>query len=176
MKKQAKAKAVKKGTFYECAWCGKEGTNAPTYSIMKRVICGRAVEVKKNYFCSDKCHHIDSVETNRRSVIEAIDFANRGLDSLKDVVARQIKDGNKIDPGYLQMGKLLNIIKKVSTFIISGDKPSARKLYDEKKELVTDYTEDLLAHKVLGGVEMSFINMFAEHDEAMSDDVPLYLN
>jgi predicted nucleic acid-binding Zn ribbon protein len=170
MKKQSKAKAVKKGTFYECLWCGKEGTNAPCYSVSKKVVCGRAVEIKKKYFCSDKCQHIYTVENNRREVIEGIDFANKGLDLVKNVVGASVEVGIKIAPSILHMAKLLNIYKKVLTLIISGDKPSARKLYDEKKETVTDCTEDLLADKLWGDFYMFFINRFAELDGVLSDD------
>ena len=171
MKKQAKATAVEKGTFYECVWCGKEGTNAPCYSVTKKVVCGRAVETGNKYFCSDKCQHIHCVEHNRRKLIEGIDFANEGIDKVKDVVAECIQEGIKIPPPILQMAKLINIFKKVLTFIVSGDKPSARKLYDEKKEIVTDYTEDLLADKLWRDMYMFFINRFVELDGLMSDEV-----
>lgn len=170
MKKQAKAKAVEKGTFYECGWCGKEGTNAPCYSVEQEVICGRAVEGKEIYFCSDKCQDIYSVEHNRRSVIKDIEWANDTLDRLKDAVAKYIKNGDKISPVLLQTAKLVNIYKKVSTFIVSGDKPSARKLYEEKKEIVTDYIEDVLADKEWEYLYMMFINQFAELNETMRDD------
>jgi len=171
MKKQAKATAVKKGTFYECFWCGKEGTNAPYYSDVNKVVCGRMVEKGKKYFCSAKCQHISCSEHNRRTVIDCIDFANGALVRIKDAVADLIKEGIKIPPPLLQTAKLINIFKKVLTFLISGDKPSARKLYDEKKEIVTDCTEDLLADKVWGDMYMVFINWFAELDGLMSDEV-----
>jgi len=170
MKKHAKATAVKKGTFYECFWCGKEGTNAPCYSISKIIVCGRAVEKREKPFCSEKCRHIHCAENNRREVIEAIDFANRGLDKVKNLVADFIKEGDKIPPSVLQFAKLLNIYKKVLTFIISGDKPSARKLYDEKKEIVTDCAEDLLADKIWTKLYMYFIDRFAELNEMMTND------
>jgi len=136
-----------------------------------KVVCGRAVEEGKKYFCSDKCQHIHCVENNRREVIKGIDFANKGLDLVKNVVAEHIEVGTKITPCILQMAKLLNIFKKVLTFVISGDKPSARKLYDEKKEIVTDYTEDVLADKLFGDMYMFFINRFAELDGVINNDV-----
>jgi predicted nucleic acid-binding Zn ribbon protein len=170
MKKQAKAKAVEKGTFYECGWCGKEGTNAPCGSDVKKVVCGRMVEEGKNYFCSEKCQHIYCGESNRREIIRDIDFANEILDDIKKIVADFIKEGEKISPPLLQMAKLLNIYKKVLTLIISGDKPSARKLYNEKKAIVTDCAEDLLADKVWTQLYMVFINKFAELDELLSND------
>ena len=170
MKKQAKATAVKKGTYYECGWCGKEGTNTPYNSISKKVVCGRAVEGATTYFCSAKCQHIYCAEHNRREVIESIDFTNESLDMVKDVVAESIKEGEKINPIVLQCAKLINIHKKVLTFIVSGDKSSARKLYDEKKELITDYAEDMLADEVWGEMYMFFINRFAEVDGMLSDD------
>jgi len=173
MKKQAKAKAVEKGTFYECGWCGKEGTNAPCGSDVKKVVCGRMVEEGKNYFCSEKCQNIYCVESNRRILISDIDFANKILGDIKKIVTSFIKEGEKIPPLLLQLAKLLNIFKKVLTFVISGDKPSAQKLYDEKKEIVTDYTEDLLADKVWGDSYMVFINKFAILDEVIGDDVPI---
>ena len=168
MKKQAKAKAVEKGTFYECGWCGKEGTNTPYNSISKKVVCGRAVEGATTYFCSAKCQHIYCVEHNRRKVIAAIDFTNEALDMVKDVVAESIKEGEKINPIVLQCAKLINIHKKVLTFIVSGDKSSARKLYDEKKAIVTDCAEDVLADKEWADVYMFFINRFAEVDGMLS--------
>jgi hypothetical protein len=171
MKKQAKATAVEKGTFYECVWCGKEGTNAPCYSTTKRVVCGRAVEQGKKYFCSEKCQHISCSEHNRRQMILDIDWANKNLGDIKKIVADFIKEGEKIPLALLQLAKLLNIYKKVLTFIVSGDKSSARKLYDEKKESVTDCTEDLLVDEVWGKLYMFFINRFAELDGMMSDGV-----
>ena len=168
MKKQAKATAVKKGTFYECGWCGKEGTNTPYSSTTNEVVCGRAVEKEKRSYCSAKCQHIYCVENNRREAIEAIDFANESLDMLKNVVAEYIEKGCKIDPVILQMAKLLNIYKKLWMFIVSGDMPSARKLYDEKKAIVTDCAEDVLADKVWGETYMFFINKFAEFDGVMT--------
>ena len=170
MKKHAKATAVKKGTYYECGWCGKEGTNTPYSSIKKSVVCGRAVEKEKRSFCSAKCQHIDCVESNRREGIAAIDFTNEALDIIKLAVAEYIEKGCKINPVVLQMAKLLNIHKKVLTFIISGDTPSARKLYDEKKAIVTDCAEDVLADEVWGEVYMFFINRFAELDGMMTGD------
>ena len=169
MKKQAKATAVEKGTFYECGWCGKEGTNAPYHSTENEVICGRRVEGEKIYFCGDKCQDIYSLEHNRRSMFEDIDWANRTLVRLKHSVTYYIKNGDKIPPILLQTAKLVNIYKKVLTFIISGDTPSARKLYNEKKEIVTDYIEDLLADKEWEYLYMTFINNFSELNEMMSD-------
>ena len=170
MKKQAKAKAVEKGTFYECVWCGQEGTNAPYSSTTKRVVCGRAVEQGKKYYCSAKCQHIYCVENNRRKVIAAIDFTNETLDMIKAVVAESIEEGEKINPIVLQCAKLVNIFKKALTLIVSGDKSSARKLYDEKKALITDCAEDMLADKVWGDMYMFFINRFAEVDGMLHDD------
>ena len=171
MKKQAKATAVKKGTFYECVWCGKEGTNAPYYSDVSKVVCGRMVEKGKKYFCSAKCQHISCSEHNRREIIKDIDFTNEVLADTKKIVASFIKEGNKISPSLLQFAKLINIYKKVLTFIVSRDKPSARKLYDEKKAIVTDCAEDLLADKVWGQLYMFFINRFAEVDGVINNDV-----
>jgi predicted nucleic acid-binding Zn ribbon protein len=169
MKKQAKATAVKKGTYYECAWCGKEGTNTPYSSTTNKVVCGRAVEQGKKYYCSAKCQHISCVEHNRRRVIEAIDFTNTALGMVKNGVAEHIKDGDKINPVILQMAKMLNIFKKVLTFLVSGDTPSARKLYDEKKAIVTDCAEDVLADKEWADLYMFFINRFAEVDGMLTD-------
>ena len=170
MKKQAKAVAVEKGTFYECSWCGAEGTNAPCSSTRQEIMCGRSVEKETSYFCSAKCQNISCSEQNRRQVISGIDFANEILDDIKKVVADYIKKGVKINPCILQMAKLYNIYKKVMTFIISGDKPSARKLYDEKKAIVTDCAEDLLADKVWEKLYMFFIDKFAELDELLNND------
>jgi len=167
MKKQAKAKAVEKGTFYECVWCGKEGTNAPCSSTRQEIMCGRSVETGTIYFCSVKCRRTYCLEYNRREAIKSIDVANEILDKIKVAVAAYIEHGHKIEPCVLQMAKLLNIYKKVLTFIISGDKPSAQKLYDEKKEIVTDYTEDLLANKLWSRLYMTYIDRFAELDEVL---------
>jgi len=170
MKKQAKATAVEKGTFYECVWCGKEGTNAPCYSDVNKVVCGRMVEQGKKYFCSEKCQYIACTEHNRNEIIKDIDFANKILGDIKKIVTTFIKGGEKIPPLLLQNAKLINIHKKVLTFIVSGDKPSARKLYNEKKEIVTDCAEDLLADESWGKLYMFFINRFAEIDNMLSDE------
>ena len=168
MKKAAKAAAVKKGTYYECGWCGKEGTNAPYKSEFMTPVCGRMVAGKTNNFCSKKCRHIVAAEHNRREVITCIDYTNQVLDEIKSSVAYSIKHGEKIDPVLLQVTKLINIYKKVLTFIVSRDKSSARKLYDEKKAIVTDCAEDVLADKEWADVYMFFINRFAEVDGMLS--------
>ena len=118
MKKQAKATAVKKGTYYECRWCGQEGANAPHNSTQNKVVCGRLVEEESLYFCSVKCQHIYSAEHNRREVIRGIDWTSKALDGLKALVAICIKKGEKIEPVVLQSAKLLNIYKKVFIFIL----------------------------------------------------------
>ena len=170
MKKAAKAKAVKKGTFYECSWCGKEGTDAPCCSYVMDVVCGRPVKGVSKFFCSEECQYIYCAEYNRCRLIKSIDFTNKTLDDIKRLVTNFIKKGEKVDPVLLQIAKLMNIYKKVATFIVSGDKSSARKLYDEKKELITDYAEDMLADKVWGDMYMFFINRFAEVDGMLRDD------
>jgi predicted nucleic acid-binding Zn ribbon protein len=169
MKKQAKATAVKKGTYYECGWCGKEGTNAPCCSSINKVVCGRLVENGKHYFCSAKCQNIYCAESNRREVIECIDYTNEVLDDIKKCMSYSIKHGEKIDPVLLQVTKLTNIYKKVLTLIVSRDKSSARKLYNEKKAIVTDCAEDVLASEEWGELYMFFINRFAELNEMMDD-------
>jgi hypothetical protein len=167
MKKQAKAAAVKKGTYYECRWCGQEGTNAPYQSEEITSVCGRMVAGKISYYCSEKCRYTFCAEGNRRDAIKEIDRTNETLDDIKDCVAAAIKHGDKIDPVLLQVAKLFNIYKKVMTLIISGDKSSARKLYDEKKELITDCAEDMLASEEWAGMYMSIINSFAEAEKLM---------
>ena len=171
MKKTAKAEAVKKGTFYECGWCGKEGTNAPYYSTSNTVVCGRLLEQgKKTCFCSAKCQDIYCAESNRKAIIADIDWANQSIDAIKQFVADMIKKGRKINPTILQVAKLVNVYKKVATLIVSGDKPSARKLYDEKKDLVTECEEDILADKTYEAGYMKFIDHFAELDAMMRDE------
>jgi predicted nucleic acid-binding Zn ribbon protein len=170
MKKATKAAAVKKGTYYECGWCGQEGTNARYRSEFMTPVCGRLVAGKTNYFCSKKCRHMVSAEHNRREVIGCIDYTNEVLDTIKSSVAYSIKHGEKIDPVLLQVTKLINIYKKVLTLIVSGDKPSARKLYDEKKAIVTDCAEDVLADEYWAEMYMFFINKFAEVDGMMNDE------
>ena len=172
MKKAAKAAAVKKGTFYECGWCGKEGTNTPYSSFKTNAVCGRMVGGEKKYFCSAKCQHIHCAESNRRKVIGTIDFTNNSLDIVKIILAASINEGNKIDPVVLQVAKLLNIYKKVATFIVSGDKSSARKLYDEKKAIVTDCAEDVLATEKWADMYMFFLDRFAELDGMLSRECP----
>jgi len=170
MKKATKAAAVKKGTYYECGWCGQEGTNAEYSTNSSSVVCGRMVMKKDKSFCSEKCRHIVAAEHNRREVIASIDYTNEALADIKDEVATLIKDGEKIDPVILQIAKLLNIYKKVLTFIVSRDMSSARKLYDEKKAIVTDCAEDVLANQEWAEMYMFFINRFAEVDGMLNGD------
>ena len=169
MKKATKAKAVKKGTYYECVWCGKEGTNTPWCSAKMDVVCGRSVKGVSKLFCSEKCQYIYCAEYNRRCLIASIDFTNKTLDDIKRRVTNFIKKGEKVDPVLLQIAKLMNIYKKVATFIVSGDRSSARKLYDEKKAIVTDCAEDVLADKTYENWYMKFIDKFVELDEMISD-------
>ena len=173
MKKEAKAKAVAKGTFYECGWCGKEGTDAIYTTDKGSVVCGRMVRKADHSYCSQKCLYMVVAQHNRAELLGCIQWANEALDSIKGYVAEIIADGEKIPPQLLHVAKLFNIYKKVLTLIISGDKPSARKLYDEKKETVTDCAEELLANKGWADSYMPFINKFAEVNEMMGDDMYL---
>ena len=167
MKKAAKAAAVKKGTYYECGWCGQEGTNSRYESETLESVCGRMVVEKTNYFCSEKCRHIFCVENNRRDAIKEIDRTNDTLDVIKRWVAFYLETDRKIDPVLLKAAKLFNIYKKVMTLIVSGDKPSARKLYDEKKELLTDCAEDMLASKQWEHMYMVILDKFAEVEQLL---------
>jgi hypothetical protein len=162
MKKAAKAAAVKKGTFYECGWCGKEGTNSRYTAVDWSVVCGRMVDGAGRSYCSAKCRYMVAAEHNRANILDDIECANERLDSIKKHVAETLKNGDKIPPIILQNAKLINIYKKVLTLIVSGDKPSARKLYDEKKPIVTDCAEDLLANEDWSESYMPTINKFAE--------------
>jgi len=169
MKKAAKAAAVKKGTFYECGWCGKEGTDSQYTAVDWSVVCGRMVESSGRSYCSAKCQYICAAEHNRDNILDDIEGANEKLDAIKKRVAITLKNGDKISPSLLQTAKLFNIYKKVLILIVSGDKPSARKLYDEKKPIVTDCAEDLLADEAWAESYMPTINKFAEIEGLLDD-------
>ena len=170
MKKQAKAEAVKKGIFYECGWCGKEGTDSKYTTDRGSVVCGRMVKVVDRSYCSAACQHMACAEHNRASVLGDIEWANEALDAIKDFMAAILKNGDKIPPNLLQIAKLFNIFKKVATLIVSGNKSAARKLYAEKKEIVTDCEEDLLADEHWSDSYMPFINKFAEIEGMLRTD------
>jgi len=161
MKKAAMEKAVAEGTFYECKWCGKEGTNSQYKTTSSEPICGRAVVCKTDTYCSYECCYADTVETNNKFILERIDWANHLLDMSKEHVADAIKHGLKLHPVILLVAKIMNILKKVLTLIISGDKPAAQKLYDEKKATITDCAEDLLADDATASIYMNVLNNFS---------------
>jgi hypothetical protein len=173
MKKQAKAKAVKKGTFYECGWCGKEGTNSRFTADKGAVVCGRIVRTADRSYCSDKCQHADCAEHNRDAILGDIEWANEILAVIKQYVTEILQHGDKIPPALLQIAKLFNIFKKVTTLLVSGDKSSARKLYDEKKPIVTDCVEDMLADEDWAETYMPLINKYAGLDGMLRDDCVL---
>ena len=170
MKKATKTAAVKEGTYYECGWCGQEGTNAKYTADSSSVVCGRMVVKKYKSYCSEKCLDIYSLEHNRRQLIAGIDKTNEKISIIKEVVAQTINCGGKIDPVILQIAKLINIYKKVLVLVVSGDKSSARKLYNEKKDIVTDCAEDMLANEEWKELYMPFINRFAELDGLLNGD------
>jgi hypothetical protein len=161
MKKEAKAKAVKKGTFYECGWCGKEGTDAPYDSFVKRTVCGRSVLDRIERFCSLNCMKVDVVESNRRMALEQIEEMNRITESYRKVVVESVEDGTKIDHAFTQIAKLANIYKKVLTLRVSGDRLGALKLYTDKKATITDCIEDVLADKLYSFWYMDWVDRFS---------------
>jgi predicted nucleic acid-binding Zn ribbon protein len=175
MKKAAKEAAVKKGTFYECGWCGKEGTDAFYKTERGSVVCGRMVRKEDRSYCSEKCQYVVISQHNRREALACIDYANGFLDMVRKYVAVFIKEGEQIPPQLLQAARLFNIYKKVMTLTVSGDKPSARKLYDEKKETITDQVEELLASNdgYWSDMYMTFINKFAEVNDMIGQDYVL---
>jgi len=161
MKKQAKAEAVKKGTFYECHWCGEEGTDALYDMNIMRTVCGRAVINRTHRFCSLNCMKIDAAETNRRMVLDEIEWANRMTGDYRVMVTYAIKSGEVIPPIFTQIMKMTNIYKKVLTLRLSGDRLAALKLYTDKKPLITDCVEDVLAHKDLSERYMNWVDRFS---------------
>ena len=161
MKKATKEKAVAEGTFYECKWCGKEGTNSKYKTTSSKPICGRAVVYKTDTYCSYECGYAETVENNNKIILKRIDWANHVLAMSKQNVADAIKHGLKLHPVILLVAKILNIYKKILTLIISGDKPAAQKLYDEKKATITDCAEDLLADDATASIYMNVLNNFS---------------
>ena len=161
MKKEAKAKAVKKGTFYECHWCGKEGTDARYNSDVKMTVCGRSVINRVDRFCSLNCMKVDVVESNRRMVLEQIESMNHITEGYRKVVVESVEDGTKIDHAFTQIAKLANIYKKVLTLRVSGDRLGALKLYTDKKATITDCIEDVLADKLYSKWYMDWVDRFA---------------
>ena len=161
MKKATKAEAVKKGTFYECHWCGKEGTDARYDSVIKRTVCGRAVIDRVERFCSLNCMKVDVVESNRRMVLEQIEAMNHITGVYRKVVVESVEDGTKIPHAFTQIAKLANIYKKVLTLRLSGDRLGALKLYTDKKATITDCIEDVLADKRFSKYYMEWVDRFA---------------
>jgi len=161
---------VKKGTYYECAWCGQEGTNSRYVSENLESVCGRMVAKTTKPFCGAKCRRIFTVEHNRCATIEEIEKANDALDVIKKAIAFCLETDRQIDPVLLQVAKMNNIYKKLMTLIVSGDRSSARKLYDEKKAIITDCAEDILASKQWESMYMSVLNKFAEAESMLDDD------
>ena len=163
MKKATKAAAVAKGTYHECAWCGKEGDDFTHTSTSSKVVCGRAVTLGKAYYCSAECCHIETVETNRRNILERLDWINGVIDNFKKFLTEAVARGVQVPPTTMRIAKIAHILKKVLTLIMTGDKPSAQKVYDENKATITDCEEDILAsspHKA-SEVYMVFIDSFA---------------
>jgi hypothetical protein len=161
MKKQAKAEAVKKGTFYECHWCGKEGTDALYDLNIMRTVCGRAVINRTHRFCSLNCMKIDAAESNRRMVLNEIEWANRMTGGYRAIVTEAIENGEAIHPTVTQIMKMTNIYKKVLILRLSGDRRAALKLYADKKATITDCVEDVLADKDVSERYMAWVDRFS---------------
>ena len=173
MKKAAKAVAVAEGTFYECAWCGKEGTNTKFSSCKVDSVCGREVITRKLFYCSKNCMLSKMIEDNRRFAIDSIEWANTMIAQFKTHVTQTIKDDDQVDPTMLQIIKIVNILKKVTTLALSGDKPSARKLFEEKKEIITDCAEDVLADADWSDTYIDLLNRIADAKTLLKHDTSL---
>ena len=159
MKKEAKATAVKKGTFYECMWCGKEGTNSQYTTTSQTPVCGRMVDGKTYSYCSRACGMAYTKESGRKLILRLNDWATEVIDMCKLDVTEAINAGVKVRPVVLRIAKVINVYKKVLVAIISGDNSTAQKLYDKHKETITDCAEDILADE--DEAYMAVLNKFA---------------
>ena len=166
MKKEAKANAVKKGTFYECKWCGKEGTNAEYTTPSQKPVCGRMVVVATYSYCSLMCGMACTKESGRKMILRLNDWATEIIDLCKLDVTEAINDGVKVRPVVLRIAKVINVYKKVLVAIISGDNSTAQKLYDKHKETITDCAEDILVDE--DEVYMVVLNKFAGLETMLS--------
>ena len=178
MKKAAKAKAVEKGTFYECHWCGKEGTNTKWTSNSYTSICGRRVLDHTNSFCSEKCLDIDTVENNRVAILSHIDYIDACILVYKEAVADAIAAGEKVRPIILTLAKTYKIIRKVLVLIVSKDKTAARELYLAHREFIGNSAEELLEITDgdaggIGELYMHILNTCAKIDTYLSE--PAYI-
>lgn len=174
MKKMAKTKAVAEGTFYECGWCGKDGTNTKWTSSSYTSICGRRVLDHTNSFCSEKCRAIQMVENNRVSVLSHIDRIDTCILVYRMAVADAIAAGKKVRPIFLTLAKTDKIIRKVLVLIVSKDKTAARELYLAHREFIGNSAEELLeiTDGDAGGIGeqyMHILNTCAKIDTILSE-------
>ena len=143
MKKAAKAKAVAGGTFYECGYCGKEGTNAPFSCKEYNYSCGQKGDPKTARFCSKSCARTYIIEGNATSWCKELDELDQRIENYKGVVKMAVECGEQLPKRIISDLKLFKIKRAMLALLLQGDRKAVQNLYKEKREVISDALEEI---------------------------------
>ena len=137
-------------TKYTCEVCGRK-TKTPVQDETTEYSCGQSLPATITYTCSLKCSHDWELTNRTRDTLANIDKLSERIDLAKDCIAEAIADKAQIPKVLLSIVRLYKIEKALFTLIVSEDYKSAHNLYEQKKEIMSDALEDILADEVLSG-------------------------
>ena len=145
--KYAKTKSIYTRTnFYECGLCGlrfKDGSDV-IRARLEETSCGRSVVVKQKYFCSKNCALAYQKENLTEGFKHRIEEVEQRIESTKYYISTFIKSGKPIPKWVLSVSKLQYIQKKLYGYLLEGKLALAYKLFQDKKELMTEELELVL--------------------------------
>ena len=142
-KKAAKAKAVADGTFYECGYCGKEGTNPPVSSNHYTYSCGQRGDPTTTHFCSKPCGRAYINEDNNITWCKDLDAINYAIENYKGLVKMAVEKGEQLPKRIISDLKLFNIKRAMLVLLLQGDRKAVHNLYMEKREVISDALEEI---------------------------------
>ena len=145
-KKKTYASQHRRKDILECSLCGlrfKDNGNV-IQAEEKEISCGRAVVVKERYFCSKNCALCYQKEHHNIELISRIEMCEERIESTKQYISTFIKEGKPIPKWVLSVSKLQYIQKKVYGYLFEKKLALAYKLYNDKKEQITEELEIIL--------------------------------
>ena len=143
MKKAEKAAAVADGTYYECGYCGKEGTNPPYSSRYYTYSCGQKGDPKTTHYCSKPCGRTDFNERNNIMWCKAVDDLDQTIENYKGLVRMAVEEGEQLPKRIISDLKLFKINRAMVVLLLQGDKKAVQNLYMEKREVISDALEEI---------------------------------
>ena len=145
--KYAKTKSIYSRTnFYECGLCGlrfKDGSDV-IRARLEETSCGRSVVKKHKYFCSKNCALSYQKQNLNEGFNHRVEEIQERIESTKYYISTFIKRGKPIPKWVLSVSKLQYIQKRVYEYLLDNKLALAYKLYQDKKELITEELEIVL--------------------------------